>query len=65
MSIDEAERLLGYRPRYTSLQAIAEALHWLQRNHQVDVGHDEFTDSSDDIKQPSQTQLKTDTKTQS
>jgi hypothetical protein len=42
MSVDKARQLLGYRPRYTSLQAVAEALHWLQRNHQVDVGHDDF-----------------------
>jgi nucleoside-diphosphate-sugar epimerase len=28
-SIDKARRLLGYQPRYTSLQAIREALDWL------------------------------------
>jgi nucleoside-diphosphate-sugar epimerase len=40
-SIEKARRLLGYRPRYTSLQAVAEALHWLHRNGKVDLGgHD-------------------------
>jgi nucleoside-diphosphate-sugar epimerase len=43
MSIDRARRLLGYRPRYTSLQAIAEALQWLQRHGEVDIGPDELT----------------------
>ena len=28
-SIAKAERLLGYRPRYTSLQAVYESLSWL------------------------------------
>ena len=28
-SIAKAERLLGYRPRYTSLQAVQEAVAWL------------------------------------
>ena len=43
MSIDRARRLLGYRPRYTSLQAIAEALQWLPRHGEVDIGPDELT----------------------
>jgi nucleoside-diphosphate-sugar epimerase len=30
-SIEKARRLLGYAPRYTSLQAVAEAVSWLQR----------------------------------
>lgn len=37
-SIEKARRLLGYNPRYTSLQAVAESLQWLQRNGQVDLG---------------------------
>ena len=38
MSIGKAQRLLGYQPRYTSLQAAAEGVHWLQSNGLVDVG---------------------------
>ncbi|GAA3116975.1 hypothetical protein [Nonomuraea salmonea] len=30
-SMDKAERLLGHRPRYTSLEATAEAVDWLVR----------------------------------
>jgi len=36
-SIAKAERLLGYQPRYTSLQAVYEALQWLIRDGQVSV----------------------------
>ncbi len=43
MSIDKARRLLGYAPRYTSLQAVAESLVWLQRGGQVDLGPAELT----------------------
>ena len=28
-SIEKARRLLGYQPRYTSLQAVREAVEWL------------------------------------
>ena len=42
MSLGKARRLLGYRPQYTSLQAAAEALQWLERNGQVDMGPDEL-----------------------
>lgn len=38
ISIDKARRLLGYAPRYTSLQAVAEALRWLRDTGQVDLG---------------------------
>jgi nucleoside-diphosphate-sugar epimerase len=31
-SIEKARRLLGYEPRYTSLQAVAESVAWLQAN---------------------------------
>ena len=34
-SIAKAERLLGYRPRYSSLQAVYEAVHWLIEDGQV------------------------------
>jgi nucleoside-diphosphate-sugar epimerase len=34
-SIAKAERLLEYRPRYTSLQAVHEALQWLIQDGQV------------------------------
>jgi hypothetical protein len=38
MNTDKGRRLLRYRPRYTSLQAVGEALHWLQQNTKADVG---------------------------
>ena len=34
-SIAKAERLLEYRPRYSSLQAVDEAVHWLIEDGQV------------------------------
>jgi len=34
-SIAKAERLLGYRPRYTSLEAIFEAVRWLVADGQI------------------------------
>jgi nucleoside-diphosphate-sugar epimerase len=34
-SIAKAQHLLGYRPRYTSLQGVQEAVSWLQRAGQV------------------------------
>ncbi len=34
-SIEKAQRLLGYHPRYTSLQAVREALDWLIANGKV------------------------------
>jgi nucleoside-diphosphate-sugar epimerase len=37
-SIEKARRLLGYQPRYTSLQAVREALAWLQADGQVELG---------------------------
>jgi len=36
-SIAKAERLLEYRPRYTSLQAVYEAVQWLIKDGQVSV----------------------------
>jgi nucleoside-diphosphate-sugar epimerase len=38
MSIDKARSLLGYAPRYSSLQAVRESLAWLIARGQVDTG---------------------------
>ncbi len=37
-SIDRARQVLGYAPRYTSLDALREALAWLAANGQADIG---------------------------
>jgi nucleoside-diphosphate-sugar epimerase len=37
-SIDRARKILGYEPRYTSLEALHEALAWLIDNGQADIG---------------------------
>ena len=37
-SIDRAREVLGYRPRYSSLDALRESLRWLAANGHVDVG---------------------------
>lgn len=42
MSIGKARQLLGYAPRYTSMQAVAEALQWLQSNGRLDLGGNEL-----------------------
>ena len=41
-SIDRAQAVLGYAPRYSSLQALYEALTWLAAHGQVDVGGQRF-----------------------
>ena len=41
-SIEQARKTLGYAPRYTSLEALYEALTWLVANGQVDVGGQPF-----------------------
>lgn len=41
-SIDRAREVLGYRPRYTSLDALHESLRWLAANGHVDVGEQDF-----------------------
>jgi nucleoside-diphosphate-sugar epimerase len=41
-SIDRAREVLGYAPRYSTLDALHEALTWLAANGQVDVGGQEF-----------------------
>jgi nucleoside-diphosphate-sugar epimerase len=37
-SIDRARAVLGYAPRFSSLDALREALRWLAADGQVDVG---------------------------
>lgn len=37
-SIEKAKRMIGYAPRHTSLQAVAEGLVWLERDKQVTFG---------------------------
>jgi nucleoside-diphosphate-sugar epimerase len=41
-SIDRACDVLGYRPRYSSLDALHESLRWLVANGQVNVGDQNF-----------------------
>ena len=37
-SIDKARRVLGYQPRFTSLQAVCESIEWLIANKMLSVG---------------------------
>ena len=41
-SIERARDVLGYRPRYTALDALHEALRWLAANGRADVGGQDF-----------------------
>ncbi len=41
-SIDRARAILGYRPRYTSLDALHESLRWLAASGQLDLGDRDF-----------------------
>jgi nucleoside-diphosphate-sugar epimerase len=41
-SIDRARAVLGFTPRYSSLDALHEALRWLAANGRVDVGGHDF-----------------------
>jgi nucleoside-diphosphate-sugar epimerase len=41
-SIDRAREVLGYAPRYSSLDALHQALAWLVANGQADVGGQDF-----------------------
>ncbi len=41
-SIDRAREILGYRPRYTSLQALHESVRWLAANGHVELDADSF-----------------------
>jgi nucleoside-diphosphate-sugar epimerase len=46
-SIDRARRTLRYAPRYSSLEALYEALAWLVANGQADVGGQRFQPTTD------------------
>ena len=41
-SIDRARDILGYTPRYSSLDALHESLRWLAANGHVNVGGQDF-----------------------
>src|SRR6185436_19505347 len=41
-SIDRARAVLGYEPRFSSLQALHEAVRWLAAHGEVDVGGQDF-----------------------
>jgi nucleoside-diphosphate-sugar epimerase len=41
-SIDRSRSVLGYAPRFSSLQTLRESLRWLVDHHQVDVGGQAF-----------------------
>jgi nucleoside-diphosphate-sugar epimerase len=41
-SIDRSREVLGYAPRYSSLEALQESLRWLVEHDQVDVGGQPF-----------------------
>jgi nucleoside-diphosphate-sugar epimerase len=41
-SIDRARSVLGYAPRYSSLEALHESVRWLVQHDQVDVGGQAF-----------------------
>jgi nucleoside-diphosphate-sugar epimerase len=41
-SIDRARAVLGYAPRYSSLQALHEAARWLAAHGEIDVGGQAF-----------------------
>ncbi len=45
-SIARAREVLGYAPRYSSLDALHEALAWLVANGQADVGGQRFPAAS-------------------
>jgi nucleoside-diphosphate-sugar epimerase len=44
-SIARAREVLGYAPRYSTLDALHEALAWLVAHGQADVGGSEFPES--------------------
>ncbi len=41
-SIDRAREVLGYAPRYSTLDALQQALAWLVANGQADIGGQPF-----------------------
>jgi nucleoside-diphosphate-sugar epimerase len=56
-SVARAQKVLGYAPRYSSLDALHEALAWLVANGQADVGGQQFPAPSPDSGQPSSAEL--------
>jgi nucleoside-diphosphate-sugar epimerase len=42
VAVDRAREVLGYAPRYTTLEALREALAWLAAHGQVDLGGQPF-----------------------
>jgi len=51
-SISRAQEVLGYAPRYSSLDALHEALTWLVAHGQVDVGAQQFPAPSLALREP-------------
>jgi nucleoside-diphosphate-sugar epimerase len=51
-SISRAREVLGYAPRYSSLDALHEALTWLVAYGQVDVGGQEFPAPNPALREP-------------
>jgi nucleoside-diphosphate-sugar epimerase len=45
VSIDRARNALGYAPRYTSLEAVREAVEWLYDNGGLNFGDNRFVDT--------------------
>ena len=41
-SIERARSILGYAPRYTSLEALRESVRWLAEHGRADVGGQRF-----------------------
>jgi nucleoside-diphosphate-sugar epimerase len=41
-SISRARAVLGYAPRYSTLEALHESVRWLAAHGQVDVGGQDF-----------------------
>jgi nucleoside-diphosphate-sugar epimerase len=37
-SIEKGQRLLGYQPRYTSFEAVREAVEWLTAHGEIEIG---------------------------
>jgi nucleoside-diphosphate-sugar epimerase len=51
-SVSRAREVLGHAPRYSSLDALHEALTWLVAHGQVDVGDQRFPAPSLDFREP-------------
>ncbi|HKA96655.1 MAG TPA: NAD-dependent epimerase/dehydratase family protein [Streptosporangiaceae bacterium] len=51
-SIARARQVLGYAPRYSSLDALHQALAWLVANGQADIGGQQFPAPSPDSAEP-------------